>query len=136
MFKFKIGDRVRVRNDLFVGKIYGTLEYTRDMLSSGDIAKIIGITRWGNYSLEESVYIYSREMLELNLGIGYIKWLRARISLVAGQVSPKGTRHYLELARLLKIYNEETSLVQPKGDWGIKLWNLINKEDNHEKCNS
>ena len=65
MNKFKVGDKVRLRNDLEVGKEYGGLDFVSGMeFLQGKEATIDGISKQGNYTLEESCYFYSEEMLE------------------------------------------------------------------------
>ena len=67
MNKFKVGDKVRLRNDLEVGKEYGGLDFVSGMeFLQGKEATIDGISKQGNYTLEESCYFYSEEMLEKN----------------------------------------------------------------------
>ena len=65
MNKLKVGDKVRLRNDLEVGKEYGGLDFVSGMeFLQGKEATIDGISKQGNYTLEESCYFYSEEMLE------------------------------------------------------------------------
>ena len=65
MNKFKIGDKVKLRDDLEVGKEYGGLDFVSGMeFLQGKEATIDGISKQGNYTLEESCYFYSEEMLE------------------------------------------------------------------------
>ena len=65
MTKFKIGDKVRLRDDLKVGEKYGNLYFSSFMKTlKGKEQTINGITSQGNYELEESCFFYSEEMLE------------------------------------------------------------------------
>ena len=65
MNKFKIGDKVRLRDDLEVEKEYGGLDFVSGMeFLQGKEVTIDGISKQGNYTLEESCYYYSEEMLE------------------------------------------------------------------------
>lgn len=64
---FKVGDRVRLREDLKVGVMYGSLTYLNSMLKPGTETTIEErFTGTGNVLLasDESSYIYSPAMLE------------------------------------------------------------------------
>ena len=65
MNKFKIGDKVRLRDDLEVGRDYGGITFLRDMKDlQGKELTIDRISRQGNYILKEGRFYYSEEMLE------------------------------------------------------------------------
>ena len=65
MKKFKIGDKVRLRNNLEVGEDYGGIIFVSSMEDSkGMELTIDDITSLGNYTVKESGYFYSEEMLE------------------------------------------------------------------------
>ena len=65
MNKFKVGDKVRLRNNLEVGRDYGGITFLRDMKDlQGKELTIDRISRQGNYILKEGRYYYSEEMLE------------------------------------------------------------------------
>ena len=65
MNKFKIGDKVKLRDDLEVGRDYGGITFLRDMKDlQGKELTIDRISRQGNYILKEGRYYYSEEMLE------------------------------------------------------------------------
>ena len=65
MSKFKVGDKVRLRDDLEVGRDYGGITFLRDMKDlQGKELTIDRISRQGNYILKEGRYYYSEEMLE------------------------------------------------------------------------
>ena len=65
MNKFKIGDKVRLRDDLEVGEDYGEITFLRDMKSlRGKELTIDRISQQGNYILKEGRFYYSEEMLE------------------------------------------------------------------------
>ena len=65
MNKFKIGDKVRLRDDLEVGRDYGEITFLRDMKDlQGKELTIDRISRQGNYILKEGRFYYSEEMLE------------------------------------------------------------------------
>ena len=65
MSKFKIGDKVRLRNDLEVGEEYGGITFLNSMNSFKERELTIdGMSLKGNYALEESYFYYSEEMLE------------------------------------------------------------------------
>ena len=65
MNKFKIGDKVRLRDDLEVGEKYGKAYFLNLMKKSqGKEVTIEGITSQGYYTLKESDLFYSEEMLE------------------------------------------------------------------------
>lgn len=63
--KFKIGDKVKLRQDLHEHKRYGGLTLLRDMKSNeGRVMTIKRVDDDGYYDLEESGYTYSEQMLE------------------------------------------------------------------------
>lgn len=65
--RFKAGDKVRVRNDLVAGNLYGNLGFFEVMAQYlGKTARIIGISPCGNYNLniDSSEWFWSEEMLE------------------------------------------------------------------------
>ena len=65
MNKFKVGDKVRLRDDLKVGRDYGEITFLRDMKDlQGKELIIDNISRQGNYILKEGRFYYSEEMLE------------------------------------------------------------------------
>lgn len=65
--KFKVGDKVRIRKDLVVGRTYGGIT-NYSFLSETDghlgIQTITHITNSGNCRLNKATFIYSEEMLE------------------------------------------------------------------------
>ena len=65
MNKFKIGDKIRLRDDLEVGRDYGGITFLRDMKDlQGKELTIDRISQQGNYILKEGRFYYSEEMLE------------------------------------------------------------------------
>lgn len=66
--KFKVGDKVRIRKDLVVGRTYGGIT-NYSFLSEKDgnlgVQTITRITNSGNYRLDKARFTYSGEMLEL-----------------------------------------------------------------------
>ena len=65
MSKFQIGDKVKLRDDLEVGRDYGEITFLRDMKSlRGKELTIDYISQQGNYILKEGRFYYSEEMLE------------------------------------------------------------------------
>ena len=65
MGKFKVGDKVKVRDDLKVGRDYGGITFLRDMKDlRGKELTIDYISQQGNYILKEGRFYYSEEMLE------------------------------------------------------------------------
>lgn len=65
MNEFQIGDRVKLRDDLKVGRDYGEITFLRDMKDlQGKELTIDRISQQGNYILKEGRYYYSEEMLE------------------------------------------------------------------------
>lgn len=65
--KFKVGDKVRIRKDLVVGRTYGGIT-NYSFLSEKDgnlgVQTITRITNSGNYRLDKATFTYSGEMLE------------------------------------------------------------------------
>lgn len=62
--KYKVGDKVKVRSDLRVGKSYGEHAFVHDMFKlSGKIATIESVWKQG-YRIEEDTYWWTDEMLE------------------------------------------------------------------------
>ena len=65
MNKFKIGDKVRLRDDLKVGEKYGEVSFSSSMNKlKGKELTIEGMSLKGNYEIEESYFFLSDEMLE------------------------------------------------------------------------
>ena len=63
--KFKVGDKVKLKDDLEVGKKYGKVEFLSGMEDLQDKELIIdNMSRQGNYTFKESCFYYSKEMLE------------------------------------------------------------------------
>ena len=66
MNKFKVGDKVKVRSDLEIGKYYGGMIFLDGMkYLKGKEVTIEGITSQGNYVFEESYFYYSKEIIIL-----------------------------------------------------------------------
>lgn len=62
--KHKVGDKVKVRSDLVVGKSYGEHTFVHDMIKfSGKIVTIESVWRQG-YRIKEDTYWWTDEMLE------------------------------------------------------------------------
>lgn len=62
--KYKVGDKVRVRSDLKVGKCYGEHTFVHDMFKFvGKIVTIESVWKQG-YRIEEDTYWWTDEMLE------------------------------------------------------------------------
>jgi hypothetical protein len=62
--KYKVGDKVRVRSDLKVGKSYGEHAFVHDMFKFvGKIVTIESVWKQG-YRIEEDTYWWADEMLE------------------------------------------------------------------------
>lgn len=63
--KYKIGDVVKIREDLECGKFYGKLNFISNMKPlRGTYVTIEGITTGNNYNLKETFFILSEEMFE------------------------------------------------------------------------
>lgn len=62
--KFKVGDKVRVREDLEIDKMYGNYEFIKEMAHlKGEIVTIKEVLKSG-YRIEEEYYMWTDEMLE------------------------------------------------------------------------
>jgi hypothetical protein len=60
--KYKVGDKVRVRDDLIIGKSYGADDFTRGMTSCrGKYVVICGCYERG-YEIEGSTFVWTDEM--------------------------------------------------------------------------
>ena len=65
MNKIKIGDKVKLRDDLEVGKGYGKINFLTPMKDlQGKELTIDSINRLGGYTVEGSKYFLSEEMFE------------------------------------------------------------------------
>ena len=65
--KFKVGDKVRIREDLIIGKKYGSItnySFLSEIDKNLGVQIITEITEEGNYKLNKAKFIYSKEMLE------------------------------------------------------------------------
>lgn len=71
--KYKVGDKVKVRSDLEVDKVYGDISFNNYMAEhSGQIVTIIEVDEdmeISFYKIEESAYWFSEEMFE-NITVG------------------------------------------------------------------
>ena len=64
MAKFKVGDKVRIREDLEVDKFYGDCQFIYEMENlKGEIVTIEEVLKRG-YLIKEYYYLWSEEMLE------------------------------------------------------------------------
>ena len=62
--KFKVGDKVRVREDLEINKMCGNYEFIKEMVHlKGEIVTIKEVLKSG-YRIEEEYYMWTDEMLE------------------------------------------------------------------------
>lgn len=62
---FNVGDIVKLKTDLIVGKQYGNLTYWSNMSDyANKPLKIISTTHEANYRVENCCYVFSEEMLE------------------------------------------------------------------------
>lgn len=62
--KFKVGDKVRVREDLEINKMHGNYEFIKEMAHlKGEIVTIKEVLKSG-YRIEEEYYMWTDEMLE------------------------------------------------------------------------
>lgn len=62
--KYKVGDKVRVKSDLVVGKSYGEHVFVYDMIKfSGKIVAIESVLKYG-YHIKEGAYLWTDEMFE------------------------------------------------------------------------
>lgn len=62
--KFKVGDKVRVREDLEINKMYGNYGFIKEMAHlKGEIVTIEEILKSG-YRIKEEYYMWTDEMLE------------------------------------------------------------------------
>lgn len=60
--KFKVGDKVRVREDLEIDKMYGNYEFIKEMAHlKGEIVTIKEVLKSG-YKIKEEYYMWSNEM--------------------------------------------------------------------------
>ena len=64
--KFKIGDKVKLKDDLVVGEGYDELELLDNMeYYKGEVLTIKRINENGNYKVNESLFWWSPSMFEL-----------------------------------------------------------------------
>ena len=62
--KYKVGDKVRIRDDLVIGRKYGKLEFTYAMdRFRTDTAYVTAVPAVGIYRLDE-LFFWDEEMLE------------------------------------------------------------------------
>lgn len=65
MTQYKVGDTVRIRNDLVDGESYGALTCVSGMLRyRGELFEVLGITVGGNIRLKNASFIWSADMVE------------------------------------------------------------------------
>lgn len=62
--KYKVGDTVRIRSDLIVGKVYGDIKMSGLMAKfRGDTARVTAVPTVGIYRLDE-MFFWDEEMLQ------------------------------------------------------------------------
>lgn len=124
--ELKIGDRVKVREDLIVGRKYGGLNLWENMYDyKGSEGKIVGVTPAGFYYLDSNSYGWSREMLEL-IGSEGVRFqpgnkVRFKDGLILGERYGTGLKvimreYHLELTKIKGIiltvdYDDSSCLV-------------------------
>lgn len=63
--RYKIGDVVKIKDNLELNATYGSLIIYKDMLNfCGNIVTIKAITRDCSYAVNENGYLWSEEMIE------------------------------------------------------------------------
>ncbi len=92
MSKFKIGDKVKLRNDLVVDKFYGRCVYNKKMraindtvILEGTVVTIEDIDEKGDYTIKENLPYYYSEQMFLKLPFQIGDKVKLRDDLVVGK---------------------------------------------------
>ena len=92
MSKFKIGDKVKLRNDLVVDKLYGRCVYNKKMraindtvILEGTVVTIEDIDEKGDYTIKENLPYYYSEQMFLKLPFQIGDKVKLRDDLVVGK---------------------------------------------------
>lgn len=63
--KYKVGDKVKIREDMLEGKAYGRLSLWPDMTNHlGELVTVNNVTKDGCYKVDKNSYAWCDEMLE------------------------------------------------------------------------
>ena len=92
MSKFKIGDKVKSRNDLVVDKLYGRCVYNKNMrvindteVLKGTVVTIDDIDDEGDYTIKENLLYYYSEQMFLKLSFQIGDKVKLRDDLIVGK---------------------------------------------------
>ena len=110
MNEFKIGDKVRLRDDLEVGKENGELTFSSGMKKlQGKELTIEGMSLQGNYELEESYFLYSEEMLEKATNNDLFEFALGKLNMTKEELEEeykKSNTNKQEVEDIKKRYND------------------------------
>lgn len=102
--EYKVGDKVKIKNGLVVGKKYGDIIFLESMaVNKGQEVTIRSLDDRGHFLINENIFWYSKEMLENTKKNG-------RVYLVAGVLN--GTTQVL-------YWKCDISLIYNLGDYAI-----------------
>ena len=126
--KLKIGDQVKIREDLIVGRKYGGLNLWENMYDyKGSEGKVAQVSHGGFYCLEGIPYGWSREMLELIASSEGVRFqpgdkVKLKNGLILGERYGTGLKvimrsYHLELTKIKGIvlevdYDDSSCLVK------------------------
>lgn len=112
--KFKVGDKVRVREDLENDKMYGNYEFIKAMAYlKGEIITIKEILKSG-YRIEEDYYMWTDEMLEEVKKEAQQKTFREVIAdIKEGEVWESKSKYIRRFTNAIQIYHKENGRSTP-----------------------
>ena len=112
--KFKVGDKVRVREDLENDKIYGNYEFIKEMAHlKGEIVTIEEILK-SCYRIKEDYYMWTDEMLEEVKKEAQQKTFREVIAdIKEGEVWESRSKYIRRFTNAIQIYHKENGRSTP-----------------------
>lgn len=127
--KYKVGDKVRVREDLEVGKVYGLYLYKEMAELKGKVVEIEDLCQ-GDYSIKESIYYWAEEMFS-----GLAEEPRNLMPLIARELGVEMGEEFNIVEGFYNPYRfSETDLLDRDGSIALNsLRRLLNGEFNIEK---
>lgn len=112
--KFKVGDKVRVREDLEINKMYGNYGFIKEMAHlKGEITTIKEVLKRG-YRIEEYCYTWTDEMLEEVKKEAQQKTFREVIAdIKEGEIWESRSKYIQRFADGIQIYHKEKGKSTP-----------------------
>ena len=127
MSKFKIGDKVRLRDDLEVGRDYGEITFLRDMKDLQGKELTIEEIRQNKYILDECDYFCSEEMLEkvIDDTDDLLKFALGKLNMTKEELRREHKKNKIneqELEDIKKCFDNFESYCNSRGCGGCEIY--------------